>query len=77
MLEGLALIAAHGKTPPDIVRKLNDAVVKIINSPKVTEKVAVDGIAGQKLHDGRGEDTAERGCKALGSGGASGGHTVA
>ena len=44
VLEGLALIAAHGKTPPDIVRKLNDAVVKIINSPKVTEKVASMGL---------------------------------
>jgi tripartite-type tricarboxylate transporter receptor subunit TctC len=44
VLEGLALIAAHGKTPSDIVRKLNDAVVKIINSPKVTEKVASMGL---------------------------------
>jgi tripartite-type tricarboxylate transporter receptor subunit TctC len=44
VLEGLALIAAHGKTPPDIVRKLNDAVVKIINSSKVTEKVASMGL---------------------------------
>jgi tripartite-type tricarboxylate transporter receptor subunit TctC len=44
VLEGLALIAAHGKTPPDVVRKLNDAVVKIINSPKVTEKVASMGL---------------------------------
>ena len=44
VLEGLALIAAHGKTPPDIVRKLNDAVVKIINSPKVTEKVGSMGL---------------------------------
>ena len=44
VLEGLALIAAHGKTPPDIVRKLNDAVVKIINSQKVTEKVGSMGL---------------------------------
>ena len=35
------------------------------------------GIAGQKLHAGRGADTVERGRKALGSGGASGGHTAA
>ena len=44
VLEGLALIAVHGKTPPDIVRKLNEAVVKIVNSPKVTEKVAAMGL---------------------------------
>jgi tripartite-type tricarboxylate transporter receptor subunit TctC len=44
VLEGLALIAAHGKTPPDIVRKLNEAVVKIINSPKVTDKIAAMGL---------------------------------
>jgi tripartite-type tricarboxylate transporter receptor subunit TctC len=44
VLEGLALIAAHGKTPPDIVRRLNEAVVKIINSPKVTEKIAAMGL---------------------------------
>jgi tripartite-type tricarboxylate transporter receptor subunit TctC len=44
VLEGLALIAAHGKTPADIVGKLNEAVVKIINSPKVTEKIATMGL---------------------------------
>jgi tripartite-type tricarboxylate transporter receptor subunit TctC len=44
VLEGLALIAAHGKTPPDIVRKLNETVVKIISSPKVTEKIAAMGL---------------------------------
>ena len=43
-LKGLALVAAHGKTPPDIVKKLNEAVVKIVNSPKVTEKIAAMGL---------------------------------
>ncbi len=44
VLEGLALIAAHGKTPPDIVKKLNEAMVKIISSPKVSSKVAGMGL---------------------------------
>ena len=44
VLEGLALIAAHGKTAPDIVQKLNQAMVKIISSPKVSEKVAGMGL---------------------------------
>jgi tripartite-type tricarboxylate transporter receptor subunit TctC len=44
VLEGLALIAAHGKTPPDIVKKLNEAMVKIINSQKVQEKVGSMGL---------------------------------
>ncbi|MBX9844351.1 MAG: tripartite tricarboxylate transporter substrate binding protein [Xanthobacteraceae bacterium] len=44
VLEGLALIAAHGRTPPDIVRRLNETVVKIINSPKVTERIAAMGL---------------------------------
>jgi tripartite-type tricarboxylate transporter receptor subunit TctC len=43
-LEGLALVAAHGKTPPDIVKKLNEAVVKIVNSSKVAEKIAAMGL---------------------------------
>ena len=44
VLEGLALIAAHGKTPPDIVKRLNDAMVKIINSDKVRGKIAGMGL---------------------------------
>lgn len=43
-LEGLALVAAHGKTPPDIVKKLNEAVVKIVNSSKVKDKIAAMGL---------------------------------
>ena len=44
VLEGLALIAAHGKTPPDIVKRLNEAMVKIISSEKVSGKVAGMGL---------------------------------
>jgi tripartite-type tricarboxylate transporter receptor subunit TctC len=44
VLEGLALIAAHGKTPPDIVKKLNEAMVKIMASPKVSGKIAGMGL---------------------------------
>ena len=44
VLEGLALVAAHGKTPQPIVQKLNEALVKIINGPKVSEKVAAMGL---------------------------------
>lgn len=44
VLEGLALIAAHGKTPPDIVRRLNGEVVKIINSPKVADRITAMGL---------------------------------
>lgn len=44
VLEGLALIAAHGKTPPDIVKRLNEAMVKIVNSEKVRSKVASMGL---------------------------------
>jgi tripartite-type tricarboxylate transporter receptor subunit TctC len=43
-LEGLALVAAHGKTPPDIVKKLNEAVVKIVNSSKVKDRIAAMGL---------------------------------
>jgi tripartite-type tricarboxylate transporter receptor subunit TctC len=44
VLEGLALIAAHGKTPPDIVQKLNQAMVKIMGLPKVSGKIAGMGL---------------------------------
>ena len=44
VLEGLALVAAHGKTPPDIVKRLNEAMVKIIGSGKVTDKIAGMGL---------------------------------
>ena len=44
VLEGLALVAAHGKTPPAIVQKLNESLVKIINSPKVRDKIAGMGL---------------------------------
>jgi tripartite-type tricarboxylate transporter receptor subunit TctC len=44
VLEGLALVAAHGKTPPDIVKKLNEAMVKIMGLPKVSGKVAGMGL---------------------------------
>jgi tripartite-type tricarboxylate transporter receptor subunit TctC len=44
VLEGLALIAAHGKTPSDIVQRLNREVVKIVNSKKVVDKVAAMGL---------------------------------
>jgi tripartite-type tricarboxylate transporter receptor subunit TctC len=44
VLEGLALVAAHGKTPPDIVQKLNQAMVKIMGLPKVTGKIAGMGL---------------------------------
>jgi tripartite-type tricarboxylate transporter receptor subunit TctC len=44
VLEGLALIAAHGKTPPDIVKKLNEAMVKIMASEKVSGKIAGMGL---------------------------------
>jgi tripartite-type tricarboxylate transporter receptor subunit TctC len=44
VLEGLALVAAHGKTPPEIVAKLNQELVKIINSAKVKDKVGSMGL---------------------------------
>jgi tripartite-type tricarboxylate transporter receptor subunit TctC len=44
VLEGLALIAAHGKTPPDIVKTLNQAMVKIMSLPKVSGKIAGMGL---------------------------------
>jgi tripartite-type tricarboxylate transporter receptor subunit TctC len=44
MLEGLALVAAHGQTPPEIVRRLNEALVTIIDSPKMVSKAASMGL---------------------------------
>ena len=44
VLEGLALVAAHGKTPPDIVKRLNEAMVKIMAMPKVSGKIAGMGL---------------------------------
>jgi len=43
-LEGLALVAAHGKTPPDVVQKLNQSLVKIITSDKVRDKIGGMGL---------------------------------
>ena len=77
VLEGLALVAAHGKTPPDIVKKLNEAMVKIMGLPKVSGKDRRHGIASAKLVAGRSAGAAERGREALGSGGEGGGNPAA
>ena len=54
VLEGLALVAAHGKTPPDIVQKLNQSLVKIINSAEGERQDRRHGTAGAPVHAGRG-----------------------
>ncbi len=38
-LEALALLAVNAKTPPDILRQLNEAIVKIVALPKVADKI--------------------------------------
>jgi tripartite-type tricarboxylate transporter receptor subunit TctC len=43
-LEALAILAVHSKTPPQIVAQLNQAVVKIINSPNVSGRIAAMGL---------------------------------
>ncbi len=43
-LEALAIMAVRAKTPPAVVAKLNAALVKIINAPQVTSRIAGMGL---------------------------------
>lgn len=43
-LEALALLAVSAKTPPDIVQKLNQAIVKIIAMPKIADRINSMGV---------------------------------
>jgi tripartite-type tricarboxylate transporter receptor subunit TctC len=43
-LEALALIAVHAKTPPEIVRKLNQTLVAIIDSPRIKARIGAMGL---------------------------------
>jgi tripartite-type tricarboxylate transporter receptor subunit TctC len=43
-LEALALIAVHAKTPPAILAKLSEEVVKIINAPRVSDRIKGMGL---------------------------------
>jgi len=44
-IEALALVAARAQTPAPIVDRLNDAVVKIIEAPKLKSRIAGMGLA--------------------------------
>ena len=43
-IEALALVAVHAKTPQPVVTRLNEAVVKIINGPNVSKRIAGMGL---------------------------------
>ena len=43
-IEALALVAVHSKTPQPVVARLNQAVVKIINGPTVSKRIADMGL---------------------------------
>jgi tripartite-type tricarboxylate transporter receptor subunit TctC len=43
-IEALALVAVNSKTPQPIVARLNQAVVKIINGPNVSKRIADMGL---------------------------------
>ena len=43
-LEALAIMAVRASTPPAVLAKLNAALVKIINAPQVTSKIAGMGL---------------------------------
>ena len=77
VLEGLALVAAHGKTPPDIVKRLNEAMVKIIDSPKVRDKIAGMGLQARSSSPDEARAMLSGGRQALGRGGEGGGDSAA
>ncbi len=43
-IEALALVAIRAQTPPPIVARLNEAIVKIIHGPKVSGRIAGMGL---------------------------------